>query len=77
MTSNEEGEQLELIEGRITEIRVSGASESLNNAVYNRLEQLRSGALNVFELDQKLSDIRQDRLIQNCKHVSNDLVARS
>ena len=64
VTSNEEGEQLELIKGRITEIRVSGASESLNNAVYNRLEQLRSGALNVFELDQKLTDIRQDRLIQ-------------
>ena len=64
VTSTAEGDQLELIEGRITEIRVSGASESLNNSVYNKLEQLKSGALNIFSLDQQLSAIRQERLIQ-------------
>ena len=64
VTSTAEGEQLELIEGRITEIRVSGASESLNDAVYNQLEQLKSGALNIFQLDQKLATLRQERLIQ-------------
>ena len=64
VTTTAEGAQLELIEGRITEIRVSGASESLNEVVYNELEQLKSGALNIFKLDQKLATIRQDRLIQ-------------
>ncbi|MDA0257526.1 MAG: hypothetical protein O2972_02415, partial [Cyanobacteria bacterium] len=64
VTSTAEGEQLELIEGRLTEIRVSGASDSLNNSVYNKLEHLKSGALNIFSLDQKLSAIRQERLIQ-------------
>ena len=64
VTTTAEGAQLELIEGRITEIRVSGVSESLNQVVYNELEQLKSGALNIFKLDQKLATIRQDRLIQ-------------
>ena len=59
VTTTAEGAQLELIEGRITEIRVSGASESLNEVVYNELEQLKSGALNIFKLDQKLATIRQ------------------
>ena len=64
VTSTAKGAQLELIEGRIAEISVSGASQRLNDAVYNKLEHLKSEALNIFTLDQKLATIRQERLIQ-------------
>ena len=64
ITSTPNDEHLEIIEGRILEIQVNGESESLNKAVYEELVELKSRALNIFDLDQKLATIRQTRLIQ-------------
>ena len=54
---------LEVIEGRITEIRISGPDESLNNYVLTRLEPLKQEALNIYSLDKALAEIRRYRPI--------------
>ncbi len=61
--SNQKNGTLEVIEGRITEIRISGPDESLNNYVLARLEPLKQEALNIYRLDNALAEIRRYRPI--------------
>ena len=64
VNSIEKNGQLELIEGRILEIRVTGPDERLNDRVQKQLEPLKKEALNIFTLNSQLSDIRNDRTIK-------------
>ena len=61
--STDQNGELDLIEGRILEIRVIGPDQSLNSRVQKQLEPLKKEALNIYTLNTQLSDIRNDRTI--------------